>query len=117
MIAREALQVGYKWRIELDGNHREAALEQVLGHLAMAGTDFDPADILGSGVCRGLHAMRRNTDGASNFFSPAGIAEEVLTEPLSRHGVGKSVAGEAARNRKSRRLIMMFPDCDDCDAA
>jgi len=51
--------------------------------------------ILGGNLRRRLQAMRRNTNGASNFFAPAGITEEVLTEPLSGHEVDvESLAGE-----------------------
>jgi len=39
----------------------------------------------------------RDVDGAGDFFSPAGVAEEVLAEPLSGHGVCvSSVAGRAS---------------------
>jgi hypothetical protein len=53
--------------------------------------------------------VRRDTDGAGNFFAPAGIAEEVLTEPLSRHGVSlKSVAAEGGRTRE-KSMLVSFP--------
>src|SRR5271157_4058955 len=66
----------------------------MLGHFAVAGPDFDPAIIKGGSLRGGLHAMGRDANSAGNHFAPAGVAKEVLTEPLSRHeGSLTSVAG------------------------
>lgn len=94
IFVSETLKTGDERRIELDGDDGSATAKEMFGHFTMAGADFDPAVIAGCGLRGRLHAVRGHTNGAGNFFSPAGIAEEVLTKPLSRHGVGlESVTG------------------------
>jgi hypothetical protein len=70
--------------------------EEVLGHLAVTGTDFDPAMLI---VARERHGgMRRNADGARDLFAPMEIGEEVLAEALACHGwnsVARGVTGDS----------------------
>src|SRR5207245_10699136 len=58
--------------------------EELLSHLTVSRTNFDPAMLI---VARERHGgMRRNADGARNFFAPMEIGEKVLAEALACHG-------------------------------
>jgi len=79
-------------RIDFDGVDGSAGGEEVLGHLAVTGTDFDPAMLI---VWRERNGgMRRNANGARNLFAPMEIGEKMLAETLACHG-WNSVAGSA----------------------
>ncbi len=98
MFLREALQADNERGIEFDGDHRSTAAKEMLGHFAVPGADFDPAELFGRDLRDGLDAVRRDADGAGDFFAPAGVVEKVLTEPLSRHGVGSYLLNRLLKN-------------------
>ena len=98
IMGSKALQAGHQRKIELDGDHRSATFEEMLGHFAMASTNFYPAITRRSSWRGGLNPVRGHANCAGDFLAPARVAKEVLTESLSAHGVGReSVAGGGAR--------------------
>jgi len=79
MFVREALEAADERGIEFDGDDGSAAAEEMLGHFAVAGADFEPEEIFGRELRGALHAMGRDADRAGDLFAPIGVAEEVLT--------------------------------------
>jgi len=77
--------------------------EQVLGHLAVPGTNFDPAMLVVARErdCR----MRRNADGASDLFAPMEIGEEVLAEALASHGWNSVARGARCAPVRPREAL------------
>ena len=59
----------------------------MLGHFAVAGADFDPAETgVEGGVGEWHGGIRGDANGASDFFAPVEIGEEMLAETLASHG-------------------------------
>ena len=99
----EMVEARQERRIEFDGVDGSAGGEKVLGHFTVPRTDFDPTV---SVVPRKRHGgMRRNANGASDFFAPVEISEEVLAEALASHGWNSVASGaqSAARVSEVRR--------------
>jgi len=100
---REVAKAGDERRVDFDGVHRRAGGEEVLGHFAVTGADFDPAVLIVLQERNG--GMARNADGTRDLFAPVEIGEEVLAEALASHGWNSVAggAGEAARGKEVRR--------------
>src|SRR6266446_6911983 len=99
----EMVEARQERRIEFDGVDGSAGGEKVLGHFTVPRTDFDPTV---SVVPRKRHGgMRRNANGARDFFAPVEISEEVLAEALASHGWNSVASGaqSAARVSEVRR--------------
>ncbi len=91
----EVAKAGDERRIDFDGVDGSTGGEEVLGDFTMTGADFDPAMLV---VPRKRHlqtlivaskwrqGMRRNANGARDFFAPVEIGKEVLAEALASHG-------------------------------
>ena len=111
---REAAESSDEFWVEFDGVNGSAGGEEVLGHFAVTGTDFDPT-VLVAPMHRGLQrrlvprqrndGMRRNTDGAGDLFAQLKVTEEVLAETLACHGSNSVAggAGSAARGKEARK--------------
>ncbi len=100
---REAAESGDEVWIELDGVNGSAGGEEVLGHFAVTGTDFDPTVLVIPWQRKG--GMRRNADGAGDLFAPLEVFQEVLAETLACHGWNSVAggAGSAARGKEARK--------------
>ena len=92
----ETLESGDEGAIEFNGDYGSAGLEEMVGHFAVAGADFDPAEICGGKLRGRRYGVRRDADGAGYFFAPTGVAEEMLTEFLSGH----EMCSECSRRRE-----------------
>ena len=109
----EVAQARQERRIEFDGVDGRIGGEQTLGHFTVPRTNFDPAVFVVPGK-RGLlisivasewrQRMRRDTDGARDFFAPVKIGEEVLAEALACHG-WNSVARGAGNAERGNEAI------------
>src|SRR5712691_2876848 len=111
---RDAAESGDEFWIEFDGLNGSAGGEEVLGHFAVTGTDFDPT-VLVAPMDRGSQrtlvpwqrngGMRRNADGACDLFAPLEVFQEVLAEALACHGWNSVAggAGSAARGKEARK--------------
>ena len=88
---RVVAKAGDEFRVEFDGMDGSAGDEEVLGHFAVTGADFDPAVLVIAGERNG--GMRGDADGAGDLLAPVEIFEEMLAEALACHG-WNSVAGE-----------------------
>jgi len=75
----EAAHASGQLRVKFDGENTHAAGSEMLGHFAVAGADFDPAEIVVFSRRCGRDGLRGNSNGARDFFAPAGIGEEVLS--------------------------------------
>ena len=92
MSLRQLLQTFNKLRVQLDSNNSHAALQQVLGHFAVPGPDFDPTEIVPPGFTR-KHAVRGNVDRSRDLLLPPRIAQKMLPQFLSCHEWLFSLAG------------------------
>ena len=108
----EVAQTRQERRIKFDGVDRSAGGEKVLGHFTVPRTNFDPAGLIVPGK-RGLTStvasewrqrMRRNANGAQDFFAPVKIGEEMLAEALASHG-WNSVARGAQNAERGNEVI------------
>src|SRR5215469_3369946 len=86
MLLRQPLQSFEQRRVNLHRIHGCAASHEMLGHLAMARAHFNPTIIIWPSR-RAFHTLRRHTNRPRESLSPARIAEEMLSQLLSRHGV------------------------------
>jgi len=93
----ETPETGDERRVKLDGVDRCACGEEMLGHFAMSGADFDPAEIFARPD--GRYGVGRDADGARDLFAPVGVDKEMLAEALTSHG-GNSVAGGGDRKER-----------------
>ena len=90
---REVAEAGYELGVELDGVNGGTSGEQMLGHFAVAGADFDPAVFVIAGEGNG--GMRGDADGAGDLFAPVEVFEEMLAEALACHGVNIVAKGKS----------------------
>ena len=66
-------EVGDEARVGFDGDDAAAFAEEVLGHFAVAGADFEP-DVVGA-----------EGQGGADAFADCGVREKMLSQPLARH--------------------------------
>jgi hypothetical protein len=74
-------------RVELDGKDRHSRGEKMLGHFAVAGTDFYPTGI--AGRAGGRRGVGRNADGARDLLAPLRVGKEMLAKTLTSHTAEK----------------------------
>ena len=109
----EMAQARQERRIEFDGVDGSAGGEKVLGHFTVPRANFDPTMfiVLGKlGLLTSIVAsewrqgMRRDANGARDFFAPVEIGKEVLAEALASH-VWNSVARGAGNAERGNEVI------------
>ena len=104
VLIGETLQPLDESRIKLDSVDGNAATNQIFGHFPMACANFNPAVIWSGGICGTFHAVRGNANRAGDFFTPAGIAQEMLSKFLSGHEcvIPQSISSSTPRGRLGR---------------
>lgn len=92
---REAAEASDELRIEFESVNGPAGGEEMFGHFAVAGTDFDPAVLVIPRKRGG--GMRGNANGAGDLLAPVEIGEEMLAEVLASHGWNSVARGGGER--------------------
>jgi len=86
-------KAGDELGVEFDGVDGGAGCEEMLGHFAVAGADFDPTMLIVAWERHG--GMRGDADSAGDLFAPVEVFEEMLAEALASHGVNIVAKGKS----------------------